>query len=96
MAFAVGCKDCFNHCLVPPPASVPHPAHWQPLFSLRTPYPCAVVIEGMGRAIHTNYHTKFKCDTLKLAMIKNRHLAQRLFGGDVYDCVCRFDSAQGF
>ncbi len=52
----------------------------------------AVIIEGMGRAIHTNYNAKFKCDALKLAMIKNRHLAQALFNGDVYDCVCRFDS----
>ena len=57
---------------------------------------CAVIIEGMGRAIHTNYATKFKCDALKLAMIKNKHLAKRLFNGDVYDCVCRFDEAQPF
>lgn len=34
-----------------------------------------------------------RCDALKLAMIKNRHLARRLFGGDVYDCVCRYDSS---
>lgn len=53
-----------------------------------------VVIEGMGRAIHTNFRTKLKCDVLKLAMIKNQHLARRLFGGEVYDCVCRFDEAQ--
>lgn len=51
-----------------------------------------VVIEGMGRAIHTNYNTKFKCDALKLAMIKNKHLAECLFQGNVYDCICRFDS----
>lgn len=53
-----------------------------------------VIIEGMGRAIHTNFRAKMKCDVLKLAMIKNRHLARNLFGGDVYDCVCRFDEAQ--
>ena len=29
------------------------------------------VLEGMGRAIETNYDTKFTCDTLKLAMIKD-------------------------
>lgn len=52
-----------------------------------------VVIEGMGRAIHTNLHVKLQCDTLKLAMIKNRHLAEKLFGGNIYDCVCRFDEA---
>lgn len=52
-----------------------------------------IIIEGMGRAIHTNFLAKMKCDVLKLAMIKNGHLARRLFGGDVYDCVCRFDEA---
>ena len=52
---------------------------------------CAVVIEGMGRAVHTTYHTRLQCDVLKLAMIKNAHLAQTLFQGAVYDCVCRFD-----
>lgn len=51
-----------------------------------------VVIEGMGRAIHTNMRTRLRCDTLKLAMIKNQHLAKRLFGGQVYDCMCRFDA----
>ena len=29
----------------------------------------------------------------KLAMIKNQHLAQKLFGGKVYDCVCLFEPA---
>ena len=52
-----------------------------------------VIIEGMGRAIHTNLHVKLQCDTLKLAMIKNRHLAEKLFGGKIYDCVCRFDES---
>ncbi|EIE24982.1 fumble-domain-containing protein [Coccomyxa subellipsoidea C-169] len=50
-----------------------------------------VVVEGMGRAIHTNYRSKFKCASLKLAMIKNQHLAERLFGGNVYDCVCLYE-----
>jgi hypothetical protein len=58
--------------------------------------PAAVVIEGMGRAVHTNYFTRLQCDALKLAMIKNRHLAQTLFKGNVYDCVCRFDEGQEF
>lgn len=52
-----------------------------------------VIIEGMGRSIHTNYGARLKCDVLKLAMIKNKHLATRLFGGNVYDCICRFDEA---
>lgn len=53
-----------------------------------------VIIEGMGRAIHTNLRTKMVCDVLKLAMIKNQHLARRLFNGQVYDCMCRFDEAK--
>lgn len=52
-----------------------------------------VVIEGMGRAIHSNLRTRFKCPALKLAMIKNARLAARLFEGKVYDCVCIFDHA---
>ncbi len=51
-----------------------------------------VVIEGMGRSVHTNYNTRLRCDCLKLAMIKNKHVAEMLCGGDVYDCVCRFDT----
>ncbi len=43
----------------------------------------------------SNYYTRLQCDTLKLAMIKNKHLAQSLFRGDVYDCVCRFDEVCG-
>ncbi|CAI7782267.1 unnamed protein product [Closterium sp. NIES-54] len=49
-----------------------------------------VVLEGMGRSLHTNYDTRFTCDSLKLAMIKNERLARRLVGGSMYDCVCRF------
>ncbi|CAI5972651.1 unnamed protein product [Closterium sp. NIES-65] len=49
-----------------------------------------VVLEGMGRSLHTNYDTRFTCDSLKLAMIKNERLAKRLVGGSMYDCVCRF------
>lgn len=29
--------------------------------------------------MHTNLHAAFKCDALKLAMIKNEHLANKLF-----------------
>ena len=50
-----------------------------------------LVLEGMGRAVHTNYAAAFRCDTLKLAMIKNSRLAERLFNGRIYDCVCKFE-----
>lgn len=36
-----------------------------------------VVIEGMGRAIHTNMNAKFTCDVLKLAVLKSKWLANR-------------------
>ncbi|KAI3438596.1 hypothetical protein D9Q98_001020 [Chlorella vulgaris] len=55
-----------------------------------------VVIEGMGRSVHTNWTALFKCDALKLSMIKNQHLAETLFGGNTYDCVCRFDEGLDF
>ena len=50
-----------------------------------------VVLEGMGRAVHTNYNAEFVCDSLKLAMIKNARLAERLCRGEMFDCVVRFD-----
>lgn len=50
-----------------------------------------LVLEGMGRAIESNYDARFTCDTLKLAMLKEPDVAQRL-GGVLYDVVCRFDS----
>ena len=37
--------------------------------------------------------SKFKCAALKLAMIKNQHLADSLFKGNVYDCVCLYEPA---
>jgi len=52
-----------------------------------------LVIEGMGRAIHTNFGAEFTCDTLKLAMIKNERVASSLFGGKLYDCVVKFEPA---
>ncbi|EFJ47392.1 hypothetical protein VOLCADRAFT_61514, partial [Volvox carteri f. nagariensis] len=53
-----------------------------------------LVIEGMGRAIHTNLNAKFTCDVLKLAMIKTERLAKKLFNGALYDCVCIFDQVK--
>ncbi len=31
----------------------------------------------MGRAIHTNFKAKFKCDCLKVAVLKNQWLAEK-------------------
>ncbi|KAK2663750.1 hypothetical protein Ddye_002324 [Dipteronia dyeriana] len=52
-----------------------------------------IVLEGMGRALHTNYNARFKCDALKLAMVKNQRLAEKLIKGNIYDCVCRYEPA---
>lgn len=49
-----------------------------------------VVIEGMGRAIHTNFDAHFTCDSLKAAVIKTKWLADRL-GGSVFSVVCKFE-----
>jgi type II pantothenate kinase len=37
-----------------------------------------VILEGMGRAIESNFDTPFTCDAIRLAMIKNRDLAAYL------------------
>jgi len=36
-----------------------------------------IILEGMGRSIHTNYDAVFKCDSLKAAVLKNEWLANR-------------------
>ncbi|XP_043713470.1 damage-control phosphatase At2g17340-like isoform X5 [Telopea speciosissima] len=48
-----------------------------------------VVLEGMGRGIETNLHAKFKCDSLKIGMVKHLEVAQFL-GGRLYDCVFKY------
>lgn len=37
-----------------------------------------IILEGMGRAVHTNLNAKFKVDSLKLAVLKNEWLANSL------------------
>lgn len=49
-----------------------------------------VVLEGMGRALHTNLKAKFTCECLKVAVIKNRWLATRL-GGDMFSVLCKYE-----
>ena len=51
-----------------------------------------VVLEGMGRAIHTNLHSRFKCDSLKIAVVKNSRLAE-MVGAKLYDGLVVFQSA---
>jgi len=49
-----------------------------------------IVLEGMGRAIHTNLHAVFSCESLKIAMLKNEWLANRL-GGKMFSVVFRYE-----
>ena len=50
-----------------------------------------LVLEGMGRAVHTNLFAEFKCECLKVAVLKNRWLANKL-GGDMYAVIFRYVS----
>lgn len=49
-----------------------------------------LVIEGMARALHTNLNAKFKFETLKLAVVKNKWWANRL-GGDTFSIICKYE-----
>ena len=49
-----------------------------------------IVLEGMGRAIHTNFHAAFSCETLKVAVLKNQWLANRL-GGSMFSVVFKYE-----
>ncbi|EDW03893.1 4'-phosphopantetheine phosphatase [Drosophila grimshawi] len=50
-----------------------------------------LVIEGMGRALHTNLNAQFKCETLKLAVVKNRWLAKYLGGDKMFPVICKYE-----
>lgn len=52
-----------------------------------------IVVEGMGRAIHTNFYAQFSCDSLKVAVLKNRWLARKL-GGDMFSVVFKFEQGK--
>ena len=51
-----------------------------------------VVLHGMGRAIHTNYHARFACDALKIAVVKSEVVARQL-GARLFDGIVRFEPA---
>lgn len=53
-----------------------------------------IVIEGMGRCIHTNYDVKFTCESIKCAVIKNDWLAKRL-NGDLFNIIFKYDCPTG-
>ena len=51
-----------------------------------------LVVEGMGRAIESNLDARFNCDVLKIAMIKDKGVANVL-GGTLYDLVFKFEQS---
>jgi hypothetical protein len=51
-----------------------------------------IVIEGMGRAIHTNFKARFTCDSIKIAVFKNPFVCE-LFGCKMYDGMVLFEQA---
>ncbi|KAL2464491.1 Uncharacterized protein Fot_52447 [Forsythia ovata] len=53
-----------------------------------------VILEGMGRGIETNLYAEFKCDSLKIGMVKHQEVAQFL-GGRLYDCVFKYNEFLG-
>ena len=52
-----------------------------------------VVLEGMGRALESNYDARLACDTLKIAMVKDKGVAE-VHGAELFDLVFRFDVAR--
>lgn len=51
-----------------------------------------IILEGMGRSIESNYHVRFTCDVLKIALLKDNQVAARL-GAKLYDPICKFEPA---
>jgi len=52
-----------------------------------------LLLEGMGRAIESNYDARFTVDTIKLALIKDKMVA-RVLGIRLFDAVFRFEPAR--
>ena len=50
-----------------------------------------IILEGMGRAIVTNYNAKFTCESLRFAVLKNPWVAKRL-GGEVFNVVFKYEN----
>jgi type II pantothenate kinase len=48
-----------------------------------------IILEGMGRSVESNYDAEFRVDALRLAVLKDPDVAQRV-GGEVFDCICKY------
>lgn len=51
-----------------------------------------VVLEGMGRGVESNWEQKFRCDSWRVAMLKDESVI-RHHGAKLFDAVCRFEPA---
>jgi damage-control phosphatase, subfamily II, stand-alone protein len=49
-----------------------------------------VVLEGMGRAIESNFDARFTCESIKTAMIKDPGVAKTVHG-EMYDLVFKYE-----
>lgn len=49
-----------------------------------------IIIEGMGRAVHTNLNAKFKIDSIKMAALKNEWLAKTL-GAKQFSVIFKYE-----
>eukprot|EP00127_Corallochytrium_limacisporum_P006429 Clim_evm19s227 gene=Clim_evmTU19s227 len=53
-----------------------------------------MVLEGMGRSVITNWDASFTIDTLKIASLKSKWMAEQM-GAQVFDACVRFEPAGG-
>ncbi len=49
-----------------------------------------IIIEGMGRAVESNFDAEFTVDCLQLALLKDPQVAAHIVGSDLYNCVCKY------
>jgi type II pantothenate kinase len=48
-----------------------------------------IILHGMGRAVESNFHARFCCDAVSVALLKDEAVAARL-NGALLDCVFRY------
>ncbi len=53
-----------------------------------------VILEGMGRAVESNYDAAFSVDSIHLALLKDEFVAKHMVGGEVYDCICKYSPTE--
>lgn len=53
-----------------------------------------IVLQGMGRGIESNWTEPFVCDVWRVALLKDRTVAQWI-GANLFDAICRFDPTDG-